>query len=160
EDVARDFKNPASLGALVLLANEQAVPPMSETAGSLSLDSGTAPHSTATPATQRAPSSSGAPEVRPATGGASPQSQIPLGRTPQSTPSMESSDALTRRLAATPPPVPTGRTMTLNEVADALEHQPDARAAHKLLAFEVRARQDPALTDQYVADAVERFGNQ
>src|SRR4029453_15494579 len=28
EDVARDPKNPASLGALVLLANEQAVPPM------------------------------------------------------------------------------------------------------------------------------------
>ena len=49
--------------------------------------------------------------------------------------------------------------MTLNEVADALEHHPDARPAHKLLALEVRARQDPALTDQYVADAVERFGN-
>jgi hypothetical protein len=30
---------------------------------------------------------------------------------------------------------------------------------HKLLALEVRARQDPILTDQYVADAVERFGN-
>ena len=35
----------------------------------------------------------------------------------------------------------------------------NARPSHKLLALEVRARQDPALTDQYVADAVERFGN-
>ena len=49
--------------------------------------------------------------------------------------------------------------MSLTEVADALENHPDARPAHKLLALEVRARQDPALTDQYVADAVERFGN-
>jgi hypothetical protein len=49
--------------------------------------------------------------------------------------------------------------MTLKDVADALENHPDARPAHKLLALEVRARQDPALTDQYVADAVERFGN-
>jgi tetratricopeptide (TPR) repeat protein len=48
--------------------------------------------------------------------------------------------------------------MTLKEVADALENHPDARPAHKLLALEVRARQDPALTEQYVADAVERFG--
>jgi hypothetical protein len=49
--------------------------------------------------------------------------------------------------------------MTLKEVADALENHPDARPSHKLLALEVRARQDPALTDQYVADAVEHFGN-
>jgi tetratricopeptide (TPR) repeat protein len=44
-------------------------------------------------------------------------------------------------------------------VADALENHPDARPYHKLLALEVRAQQDPALTDQYVADAVERFAN-
>jgi Flp pilus assembly protein TadD len=49
--------------------------------------------------------------------------------------------------------------MSLTEVADALENHPEARPYHKLLALEVRARQDPALTDQYVADAVERFGN-
>ena len=49
--------------------------------------------------------------------------------------------------------------MSLTEVANALENHPDARPSHKLLALEVRARQDPALTDQYVADAVERFGN-
>jgi tetratricopeptide (TPR) repeat protein len=49
--------------------------------------------------------------------------------------------------------------MTLTEVANALENHPDGRPSHKLLALEVRARRDPALTDQYVADAVERFGN-
>ena len=48
--------------------------------------------------------------------------------------------------------------MSLTEVANALENHPDARPFHKLLALEVRARQDPILTDQYVADAVQRFG--
>ena len=69
------------------------------------------------------------------------------------------SDTLTLTLAATPAPVAAGRTMSLTEVANALENHPDARPYHKLLALEVRARQDPVLTDQYVADAVERFGN-
>src|SRR4029450_3283028 len=49
--------------------------------------------------------------------------------------------------------------MRLTEVANALENHPDARPYHKLLALEVRARRDPALADQYVTDAVERFGN-
>jgi tetratricopeptide (TPR) repeat protein len=49
--------------------------------------------------------------------------------------------------------------MSLKEVADALENHPESRPAHKLLALEVRVRLDPALTDEYVADAVERFGN-
>jgi len=49
--------------------------------------------------------------------------------------------------------------MSLLDVANALENHPDARDYHKLLALEVRARHDPALTDQYVADAVERFRN-
>ena len=49
--------------------------------------------------------------------------------------------------------------MSLTEVANALEKHPDASPYHKLLALELRARHDPALTDQYVADAVERFGN-
>jgi Flp pilus assembly protein TadD len=49
--------------------------------------------------------------------------------------------------------------MSLTEVANALETHPDARPYHKLLALAVRARQDPILTDQYVADAVQRFGN-
>jgi tetratricopeptide (TPR) repeat protein len=49
--------------------------------------------------------------------------------------------------------------MSLTEVAKALENHSNARPFHKLLALEVRARQDPILTDQYVADAIERFGN-
>ena len=49
--------------------------------------------------------------------------------------------------------------MSLTDVANALENHPDARPYHKLLALEVRARQDPILADQYVADAVQRFGN-
>jgi Flp pilus assembly protein TadD len=49
-------------------------------------------------------------------------------------------------------------TMGLLEIADALEKHPDARPQHQLLALQLRARHDPALTDQYVADAVERFG--
>jgi hypothetical protein len=50
-------------------------------------------------------------------------------------------------------------TMGLLEVADALEKHPDARPYHKLLALQLRVQNDPTLTDQYVADAVERFGN-
>jgi Tfp pilus assembly protein PilF len=46
----------------------------------------------------------------------------------------------------------------LLEIADALEKHPAARPYHKLLALQLRVQHDPALTDQYVADAVERFG--
>jgi hypothetical protein len=49
-------------------------------------------------------------------------------------------------------------TMGLLEIADALERHPDARPNHQLLALQLHAQHDPALTDQYVADAVERFG--
>src|SRR4030095_7519015 len=70
----------------------------------------------------------------------------------------QSGDTVTLDLAATPPPASAGRTMSLTEVAKALENHPDARPSHKLLALEVRARQDPILTDQFVADAGERVG--
>jgi hypothetical protein len=49
-------------------------------------------------------------------------------------------------------------TVKLLEIADALEKHPAARPYHKLLALQLRVQHDPALTDQYVADAVERFG--
>jgi len=49
-------------------------------------------------------------------------------------------------------------TMKLPEIADALEKHPAARPYHKLLALQLRAQHDPALTDQYVAGAIERFG--
>jgi tetratricopeptide (TPR) repeat protein len=44
------------------------------------------------------------------------------------------------------------------DVANALEKHPNARPYHKLLALQLRVRHDPALTDEYVAQAVERFG--
>ena len=142
EDVARDPKNPASLGALVLLANEQAVPPMPAIGDntSLSLESTSAPSPT--------------PAAPPSVAGG-----VDAGRAMQPTPEAQSGDAVTLNLTATSPSTPAGRTMSLTEVADALENHPDARPYHKLLALEVRARRDPALADQYVADAVERFGN-
>jgi tetratricopeptide (TPR) repeat protein len=49
--------------------------------------------------------------------------------------------------------------MSLTRVVDALENHHDARPYHKLLAFELRARQDPILIDQFVTDAIQRFGN-
>jgi tetratricopeptide (TPR) repeat protein len=151
--VARDPKNPASLDALAVLANEQALPPMPAPGGneSLSLESPPRPK----PGTQESAISPAAPEVAAATEGASP----PSGSAPQSTPEAQSGDTFTLNLAATPPAAPAGRTMSLTEVANALETHPDARPYHKLLALAVRARQDPILTDQYVADAVQRFGN-
>lgn len=171
EDVARDPKNPASLGALVLLANERTVPPMPAIGGntSLSLESpgrrslgedGTPAPST-TPATQGAAVPSETSNPPPSQGAAvsSPPPEISVDSTPQPTPPTQSGDTVTLDLAATSPSTPAGRTMSLKEVANALENHPDARPAHQLLALEVRARQDPALTDQYVADAVERFGN-
>jgi tetratricopeptide (TPR) repeat protein len=49
-------------------------------------------------------------------------------------------------------------TMGLLEIADALDKHPNARPQHQLLAFQLRVRHDPALTDEYVSQAVERFG--
>jgi len=142
EDVARDPKNPGSLDALVVLAREEALPPMAAIGGntSLSLESTPAPSTT--------------PAAPPSVPG-----DIDAGPTSQPTPATQSAETLTLTLAATPAPVAVGRTMSLTEVANALENHPDARPYHKLLALEVRARQDPALTDQYINDAVEHFRN-
>jgi Flp pilus assembly protein TadD len=142
EDVARDSKNPASLGALILLANEKAVPPIAAIGEntSLSLESTPAPSPT--------------PAAPPSVAGG-----VDAGPTPPPTPATQSGDTVTLDLTATSRSTPAGRTMTLKEVADALENHPDARPVDKLLALDVRARLDPALTNQYVADAVERFGN-
>ena len=160
EDVARDPKNPGSLDALVVLAREDALPPIPAIVGNASLsiessgrrslgeDSASTPQRT--PAVQAA--ASGDIALAEA---ASP----PPASTPQPTSDTQSSDALTLNLTGIRPPAPAGRTVNLTEVANALENHPDARPYHKLLALEVRARQDPALTDQYINDAVERFGN-
>ena len=153
EDVARDPKNPGSLDALVVLAREDALPPIPAIGSnaSLSLEAELQPK----PATQEPAIPRGAPEVAAATEGASP----PSGSAPQLTPEAQSSDTVPLNLARTALGTSVGRTISLAEVANALENHPDARVYHKLLALEVRARQDPVLTDQYVADAVERFGN-
>ncbi len=142
EDVARDPKNPASLDALVVLAREEALPPIPPIGGNASL-------SLESPST---------PQPTPAIQGAAVSSPPPLGSTSQPTPDTQSGDTVTLNLAATPPPTG-GATMSLLEIANALENHPDARPYHKLLALELRARHDPILTDQYVADAVQRFGN-
>jgi hypothetical protein len=164
EDVARDPKNPGSLDALTVLANEQALPPLPVLSNpSLSLESTPQPSATpamreaAVPAAVASADAASLPAVAAAKEG--PLPGISLGSTPQPTPPPESGDMLTLNLAATSPSTAAGRTMSLTEVADALENHPDARPYHKLLALEVRARHDPALADQYVRDAVERFGN-
>jgi hypothetical protein len=151
EAVARDPKNPASLDALATLAQAEALPPISPIGGSALVSLESPPAQSPTPAIEGAAASTGLESAQATT--------PPLESTPGSIPETQSRDTLTLTLAATPAPAPVGRTMSLTEVADALENHPDARPAHKLLALEVRARQDPALTDQYVADAVERFGN-
>jgi len=142
ENAARDPKNPGSLEALVLLANEKAVPPMPAIGGntSLSLESTPAPSTT--------------PAAPPSVAGG-----VDAGPTSQPKPATQSGDTVTLDLAVTSSSTIAGRTMSLTEVAKALENHPDARPYHKLLALELRARQDPALADQYVADAVQRFGN-
>ena len=151
EDVARDPKNVGSLDALVVLAREDGVPPMSPPGNpSLSLES--APAQSPTSAIEGAAASPG--PIASAQTTAPPQDS-----TGQATPATQSADTLTLTLAAPPAPVASGRTMSLTDVANALENHPDARPYHKLLALELRARQDPALADQYVADAVQRFGN-
>jgi tetratricopeptide (TPR) repeat protein len=164
ENAARDPKNPGSLEALVLLANEKAVPPMSRSSPSLSLESTPPPEPTRTSATQEpavSPTVAGAEDAGSTTAASTKDENsatgLSLGSTPQ--PITQSVDTITLDLAASAAPGQTGRTMSLTEVANALENHPDARPYHKLLAFELRARQDPALADQYVADAVQRFGN-
>jgi len=164
ENAARDPKNPGSLESLVLLANEKAVPPMSPSNPAFSLESTPPPERTATPApTQEAASSAvaggddaGSTKAAP-TKDENSVAKLSVGSTPQ--PPTRSGDSITLDLAAGSPPTPAGQTMSLTEVANALENHPDARPYHKLLALELRARQDPALADQYVADAVQRFGN-
>jgi tetratricopeptide (TPR) repeat protein len=124
EDVARDPGNPASLDALVFLAQQQPLAPARSTSNdtSASLELG-AP----APQQQLAPSSL-------------------IG---------ETSLSLGPGTAA----IPQGTaTMGLLEIADALDKHPNAHPNHQLLAFQLRVQHDPALTDELVAQAVERFG--
>ncbi len=81
------------------------------------------------------------------------------GSRPQVTPATQPGDTLSLNFGAAPQPASGGRTMSAIEVADALENHPEARPYHKLLALELRVQHDPALADEYVAQAVKRFGN-
>jgi tetratricopeptide (TPR) repeat protein len=157
EDVARDPKNPASLGALVLLANEQAVPPISPTGGSTRLSLESTPAPSPTPATQVAASGDAGAAISPERSNQTPT--FSSGSSSHARPAGQSDSTMTLNLAATSSSGATERTMSLTKVADALENHPDARPYHKLLAFELRARQDPILIDQFVADAIQRFSN-
>ena len=183
ENVARDPKNPSSLDALTLLAREEAVPPLPPLSDpSLSLASTSPPYTAPTAIQQSVVASESAASVIPTHAGSgspspesppqderatstsahqnvSPAPKMGQNSTPSPAPRTEPDDALTLALAATPPPANTAPTMTANEVADALEKHPDARPYHKLLALELRARHDPGLAEQYVRDAIERFGN-
>jgi tetratricopeptide (TPR) repeat protein len=51
------------------------------------------------------------------------------------------------------------KTMSPVEIANALERHPKTRTYYKLVALQLRVQQDPALTDQYVTDAINSFGN-
>ena len=167
ESVARDPKNPASLDALTLLARQEALPPLPALSNpSLSLASTPRPQSTVAPQrdvvlagivgsaeTISPPPNEGA-AASPGTSAGTGEGSNPPAESPASP-----QNSLTLNLGATPPPAPNAATMSATEVAHALENHPDARPYHKLLALELRARHEPALAEQYIADAVERFGN-
>src|SRR5262249_491004 len=73
-------------------------------------------------------------------------------------PSLSSSGDSSLSLGPSSAASQTDANMPLLEIAHALEKHPDARPYHRLLALQLRVGHDPALTDQYVAQAVERFG--
>ena len=133
------------------------MPPIPEIGAqkSLSLENSVTP--SATPAIRGAASAE-AKEANAAVSSekTNPAPTLSLGSSSQQTPATQSGDPVTLNLAPISRSSPSGRTMSPTEVANALENHPAARPYHKLLVFEVRARQDPILTDQFVADAIQR----
>ena len=124
EDVARDPGSPASLDALVFLAQQQSLAPARSTSNDTS-----------------ASFELGAP---------APQQQLaPSSLIGETSLSLSPGGAVAKEPSA---------TMGLLEIADALEKHPDARPYHQLLAFQLRVQHDPTLMDEFVAQAVERFG--
>jgi Flp pilus assembly protein TadD/nitrate reductase NapE component len=75
----------------------------------------------------------------------------------QPTSGARSAGILSLGLGASPPP-PVAKMGPI-ELANALENHPDGRSYHKLLALQLRVEHDPALTDEYIGQAVERFGS-
>jgi hypothetical protein len=84
---------------------------------------------------------------------------VASAQTTPGTPNAFGAGSLSFGLGATPRPASGGPTMQPLDVANALENHPEGRPYHKLLALELRAQHDPALADEYVAQAVERFRN-
>jgi hypothetical protein len=78
--------------------------------------------------------------------------------TPQPARGTQPGDPLSLSLGTAPQPVSGGPTLGAIEVANALENHHDARPYHKLLALELRVQHDPALTDEYIGQAVKQFG--
>ena len=158
EDVARDPKNPASLDALVVLASEegaaahtsnrrQPIPFAREPSRTISnacLKEPPPPRLRRPRPRPPRPTVSAGDSV--ATAARSGGQSADTNRTPRLRQRLRhnrrDADSHSSRPSGTSA---AGRTMSLKEVADALENHPDARPYHKLLALEVRARQDPAL---------------
>ena len=101
EDVARDPKNPGSLDALVVLAREEAVPPMSPPGGNPSLSLESPPAQSPTPAIEGAAASPGAitsaqatapPPTPQGAAVSSPPAYLLPDSTPQPTPATQSAD--------------------------------------------------------------------
>jgi hypothetical protein len=86
---------------------------------------------------------------------ATQQSQAPTGRLSSSPLNQDMSLSLGASSAISKAPT----TMGLLEIADRLEKHPNTRPYYRLVALQLRVQQNPALTDQYVADAVNIFGN-
>jgi hypothetical protein len=78
--------------------------------------------------------------------------------TSQSRSATQPGDTLSLNLGAAPQAAPGEPRLGAIELANALENHPDGRPYHKLLALELRVQHDPALTEEYVAQAVKRFG--
>jgi len=84
---------------------------------------------------------------------------VASAQTTPGTPNAFGAGSLSFGLGPTLQPASGAPTMGPLEVANALENDPEGRPYHKLLALELRAQHDPALAHEYVAQAVERFGN-
>ena len=120
EDIGRDPKNPASLDALAVLANEQALPPPRAIGGNPSVSLKGTPAASQTPATQGtaapgpiADHTEVSPNIVRAAGEGGTPSQEPLsGQTSQITPTPPNADTLSLSLGVTLPPAPTAATIS------------------------------------------------
>lgn len=85
---------------------------------------------------------------------ASPQALTVLGN---QQPAARLTGADSATFALTMPEV-SGNAMSLPEIADRLDHNPNSLAFHHMLALELRARADPKSEDELVARAVKSYG--